>query len=91
LLRQRDRLLWVFEGRDVSHHVFDSLIIRHGIGDQSHLKPVEVVSVAAANTVAEILDLGREIPILEPRQRGRVDSPDTLTELAMALRTGGLI
>ena len=91
LLCQLDRLLWIFESRDVSHHVFNGLIVRHGVGDQSHLEAVEVVSVAATNTVAEILDLGREVPILQPRQRRRVDGPDTLSKFTMALRTSGLI
>ena len=86
LLSQRDRLLWVFEGCDVGHHVFNGLIIRHSVGDKPHLQTVQVISVPASNTIAEVLDLSSEVPVLKPRQRGGVDGPDTLTKLAMALR-----
>ena len=44
LLRQRRRLLWFFESRDVGHHVFDGLIVSHGVRYQAHLKPIKIVA-----------------------------------------------
>ena len=47
--------------------------------------------MAAANAVAEILDLRGEIPVLQAGEGWRVDRPDSLTAIAVALRAGGRI
>src|ERR1700716_3100454 len=63
---------------NVGKKIIDRLVIRQNFGHQHHLCAGKVLWMDTANTLLEIMQLSRQIPVTHVRQPGGLRRPDTL-------------